>query len=126
MMKLAANAPDRHPIPSVDPELAIDLAHLARMTMGEARLEREVLMLFERQADILLARMRDAPAPAVAAFAHTLKGSARGVGAWRVAEAARAVEMETQADDRAAALVRLAAAVEEAKALIAEMLQAHS
>jgi len=124
-MKLAADPPLREPMPAVDPELAIDFAHLARMTMGEARLEREVLTLFERQAGILLARMRDAPAAAMAAFAHTLKGSARGVGACRVAEAAGAVEAAVaQGNDRTAALARLAVAVDEAKALIADLFQA--
>jgi HPt (histidine-containing phosphotransfer) domain-containing protein len=129
MMKLAPQAARQRTAPPVDPAPAIDLAHLARMTMGEAALEREVLTLFERQAGLLLARMRSAPGPAVAAFAHTLKGSARGIGAWRVAEVAGMVEVEAaQGDDRtaAAALARLAAAVDEAKALIADRLQAHS
>jgi HPt (histidine-containing phosphotransfer) domain-containing protein len=107
-------------------EAVIDFEHLARMTLGEPSLEAEVLTLFDRQADILLARMQDAPPAAVAAFAHTLKGSARGIGAWRVAEAAEAVEMNairsyTGGGARAAA--RLAAAVEEAKAVIADRLR---
>ena len=41
----------------------IDLDHLSRMTLGERSLEREVLALFDRQADILLERMNSA-APA--------------------------------------------------------------
>ena len=85
---------------------------------------------FEPAIDIEhLARMRDAPAPVVAAFAHTLKGSARGIGAWRVAEAAGAVEAQAvQPDDRAAAdaLAQLALAVHEARALIADILDARS
>ena len=36
----------------------IDLVHLARMTLGERSLEREVLQLFDRQSTLLLARMR--------------------------------------------------------------------
>ena len=36
--------------------------------------------------------MEQAAPAAAAAFAHTIKGSARGIGAWRVAEAAEAVE----------------------------------
>jgi len=127
-MKLAAHT-IQLAMPSARLEPAIDLEHLARMTLGEPGLDHEVLILFERQAGILLARMRNAPAPVVAAFAHTLKGSARGIGAWRVAEAAGAVETQAaQPDDRAAAdaLARLAVAVEEAKALIADMVDAHS
>jgi HPt (histidine-containing phosphotransfer) domain-containing protein len=65
----------------------------------------------------------------VAAFAHTLKGSARGIGAWRVAEAAAVVEMNanrSDADGVAGAVARLAAAVDEAKAAIADRLQEHT
>jgi len=51
-----------------------------------------VLALFKLQAGILLARMRHAAPKAVAGLAHTLTGSARGVGAWNVAAAAEKVE----------------------------------
>ena len=107
-------------------ETVIDLDHLARMTLGAASLDAEVLTLFDRQAAVLLAHMRDAPPAAVAAFAHTLKGSARGIGAWRVAEAAAVVEMNAvhpDADGAAQAAARLAAAVDEVRAVIAERLQ---
>jgi HPt (histidine-containing phosphotransfer) domain-containing protein len=107
-------------------EAAIDLAHLARMTLGERDLEAEVLALFDRQAAVLLAHMRDCAPAAVAAFAHTLKGSARGIGAWRIAAAADAVEKNAIARNAggvAGAVARLAAAVEEAKAVIADRLQ---
>ena len=107
-------------------ETVIDLAHLGRMTLGERSLEAEVLTLFDRQADVLLARMRDCAPAAVAAFAHTLKGSARGIGAWRVAAAADAVEMNViacNAGGIAGAVARLSAAVDEAKAVIADRLQ---
>src|SRR3979490_3183569 len=80
---------------------AIDLGHLARMTLGEKSLEAEVLALFDRQAGILLARMRQATPPAAGAFAHTLKGSALGIGAWRVAEAAEVVERSAASSDPA-------------------------
>ena len=43
-------------------ERPIDLVHLARMTLGERSLEREVLELFDRQATLLLERMQAAPA----------------------------------------------------------------
>jgi hypothetical protein len=126
-MKLAAEPATARALPCVDPRPAIDAAHLARMTMGEAGLEREVLTLFDRQAGLLLARMRGAPGPVIAAFAHTLKGSACGVGAWRVAEAAGAVETQAaRPDGPEAAVARLAVAVDEAKAQIANLLAAHS
>jgi HPt (histidine-containing phosphotransfer) domain-containing protein len=110
-------------------EAAIDLAHLARMTLGERSLEAEVLALFDQQAEVLLAHMREAEPKAVAAFAHTLKGSARGIGAWRVAAAADAVEIDAaraNTDEIAGAVARLAAAVAEARAAIVERLQPHA
>ena len=118
---------DAPPLASV--EGAIDLAHLARMTLGERSLEAEVLALFDQQAAVLLAHMREAAPQAVAAFAHTLKGSARGIGAWRVAAAAEAVEIDAaraNAGEFAGALARLAAAVAEARAAIAARAQPHA
>jgi HPt (histidine-containing phosphotransfer) domain-containing protein len=70
----------------------IDETHLARMTLGDRRLEREVLELFVRQTTIMLGRIVGAQPAMAAAAAHTLKGSARGIGAWRVARAAELVE----------------------------------
>ncbi len=70
----------------------IDDTHLARMTLGDRRLEREVLELFVRQTTIMLGRIVGAQPAMAAAAAHTLKGSARGIGAWRVARAAELVE----------------------------------
>ena len=71
---------------------AIDEIHLGRMTLGDRRLEREVLELFLRQTTIMLDRIVNAEPPLAAAAAHTLKGSARGIGAWRVARAAELLE----------------------------------
>ena len=122
-----AIAPDDTP-PLAPIDHAIDLEHLARMTMGEHKLEREVLTLFDRQAAMLLARMHDAAPTVAAAFAHTLKGSALGIGAWRVAEAADAVELvisEAPAAGSDSSLARLVTAVEEVKAEIAAMLHLH-
>jgi HPt (histidine-containing phosphotransfer) domain-containing protein len=100
---------------------AIDLPHLERMTLGERSLQREVLALFERQAELLLPRLRCGDRAAVAMLAHTLKGSARGIGAWRVAAAAEAVEQAAETE-RLAAIDALAAAVAEIKAEIAGLL----
>src|SRR5579859_5580279 len=103
---------------------AIDTAHLARMTLGERSLEIQVLELFERQAEILLARMREVAPGAVASFAHTLSGSARGIGAWRVAAAAEALERAVAegGGDLASPMERLDAAVEEARQAIVALL----
>jgi HPt (histidine-containing phosphotransfer) domain-containing protein len=72
--------------------LILDEDHLARMTLGDRTLEREVLEIFIRQNALMLTRIADAgPAP-LAEAAHTLSGSARGIGAWRVARAAEHLE----------------------------------
>lgn len=101
---------------------AIDRSQLARMTFGDRSLEREVLQLFDRQAGLLLARMQSREAAAVAALAHTLKGSAASIGATDVMLAAAAVE-HAGAAERDAALDRLAAAIDEACAAIAGLLR---
>jgi hypothetical protein len=107
-------------------ERPIDLEHLSRMTLGERSLEREVLALFDRQAEMLMQRMQNACAASVAAAAHTLMGSARGIGAWPVARAAERVEA-TAADGVPAdgAIAALAACLRDARATIAELLRAH-
>ena len=110
--------------PLAPAEQPIDLDHLSRMTLGDRSLEREVLALFDRQADMLLARMREGNSAVVAASAHTLKGSARGIGAWCVARAAEAVEQGSAAE-RVTLIGSLAVAVEQAKISIAAMLSAH-
>jgi HPt (histidine-containing phosphotransfer) domain-containing protein len=119
-------------IDSVDaPSLApddrpIDLVHLARTTLGDRSLEREVLQLFDRQSMLLIARMRTAAPNGVATLAHTLKGSARGIGAWRVARAAEALELAGARDGEiGSALDRLNAASEEARNAIADLLRAN-
>jgi HPt (histidine-containing phosphotransfer) domain-containing protein len=113
--------------PLAPEEPAIDLAHLARMTLGDRNLECEVLDLFDRQADMLLARMANEPPRVVAALAHTLAGSARGIGAWKVAEAATTVESlasQPGAITLTRPMNRLVAAVAEARAAIGDMLHA--
>lgn len=99
----------------------IDEDHLGRMTLGDRRLEREVLEIFVRQSTIMLVRITG-PEPALAAAAaHTLMGSARGIGAWRVARAAERLERavgEGSGEDMDAAIADLKAATVEASAAI--------
>ena len=71
----------------------VDLVHLARYTLGDRALEREVLALFRTQSLIYLQRLKEAGEDkAWQDAAHTIKGSARGIGAWRVARTAEAAE----------------------------------
>ena len=116
---------DSQDAPSLAPDdRPIDLVHLARATLGDRSLEREVLQLFDRQSTLLIARLRNAGPGGVAMIAHTMKGSARGIGAWRVARAAEALEV-ADALEVSAALDRLSAASDEARAVIAELLRAN-
>jgi len=77
--------------PLVPTPMPLDLSYLRSMTLGDARLEREVLELFKAQTRDLVAQL--APRPSNSAeLAHTLKGSARAIGAFEVGEAAYALE----------------------------------
>jgi HPt (histidine-containing phosphotransfer) domain-containing protein len=113
--------------PLVPVERPIDLEHLSRMTLGERGLEREVLKLFDHQAQMLMERMRQSCLANVAAAAHTLMGSARGIGAWSVARAAEQVEVAAATEGSAidAAIGALSTSVAEARAVIADLLRAH-
>ena len=71
----------------------IDHVHLGRYTLGNRALEIEVLQLFAGQAPSTLADLAAAhDAKAWHIQAHTLKGSARAVGAWALATAAEEAE----------------------------------
>jgi HPt (histidine-containing phosphotransfer) domain-containing protein len=76
--------------PASDPG-PLDLGHLARMSCGDEALEREVLELFLKQTGGIIAALADHPAEA-ASLAHTIKGSARSIGAFAVADSAAALE----------------------------------
>jgi HPt (histidine-containing phosphotransfer) domain-containing protein len=87
---------------ATDPAPAVlDEAHLGRMTLGDRKLERDILQIFVRQAAMLLERIATAEPPLAAAAAHTLIGSARGIGAWRVAGAAERLERACKGVSRA-------------------------
>jgi HPt (histidine-containing phosphotransfer) domain-containing protein len=71
----------------------IDRAHLDRMTGGDGELALEVLDLFGEQIAMwqrLLSPASENPDWLVGV--HTIKGSARGIGAWDLAEACSAAE----------------------------------
>ena len=85
---------------------AVDLAHLARYTGGDAALNAEILRLFDNQASELVQRLRailearDAKSWKTAI--HTLKGAARGIGAFSLGDAAAAAEPIDPADSKTA------------------------
>jgi HPt (histidine-containing phosphotransfer) domain-containing protein len=94
----------------------VDFDHFERMTLGEKALEREVLKMFVAQSSGLLDALAGLPAE-TGALAHTLKGSARAIGAFKVA--ARAASLEEAAGQGGdAALAALREAVAEARSAI--------
>jgi HPt (histidine-containing phosphotransfer) domain-containing protein len=70
----------------------IDLAHLARQTMDDATLEAEILRLFREQALSVGRGIAEAGADERRNLAHGLKGAARAVGAFRLADLAARIE----------------------------------
>jgi HPt (histidine-containing phosphotransfer) domain-containing protein len=99
----------------------IDEDHLRRMTLGDRRLEREVLQIFVRQTVAMLERIGGGEPVLAAAAAHTLAGSARGIGAWRLASAAERFERasaEGSEETLSEAMAELKAASLEASAAI--------
>jgi HPt (histidine-containing phosphotransfer) domain-containing protein len=101
----------------------IDFDHLKHMTLGDAGLEHEVLAMFSAQSAKLLATLVTLPAEA-GALAHTLKGSARAIGAFAVAEASARLEAAlADGRDPAEALAELGDAVVLAQSAIEAMLR---
>jgi HPt (histidine-containing phosphotransfer) domain-containing protein len=122
-LELAIVSSISRPVDAVENPRPFDTQFLDRVTFGDRKLARELLMLFGAQANSLL------EAIAVASdrtgqreVAHRLKGAARGVGAFEVARAAE--EIETAADRLAleAALAHLTARVAEARLALADLL----
>jgi HPt (histidine-containing phosphotransfer) domain-containing protein len=105
----------------------VDLVHLSRYTLGERALEREVLQLFCTQSTIYLERLSEARSDKDwKDAAHSLKGSAYAIGAWRAAEAAERAEAlsgEALAQARALRLREIESSVREAEAYIGALLE---
>jgi HPt (histidine-containing phosphotransfer) domain-containing protein len=103
----------------------IDHGHLARYTFGNKALELEVLQLFAHQAPEYLEQLRSAASEKEwRDAAHTIKGSARAVGAMRVgdrAEKAEALRASPDAAARARAIAALEEALDEARTYVASL-----
>lgn len=99
-------------------ERPIDLAHLSRQTMGDRALEQEVLELFVQQAVQVREDISKVGLKERIRLAHGLKGSARGVGAFALADCVDAIEREPSDE---AAIARLAGLVDEVREFIASI-----
>jgi HPt (histidine-containing phosphotransfer) domain-containing protein len=101
----------------------IDFDHLKRMTLGDAGLEQEVLAMFAAQSASLVGTLATMPTDA-GALAHTLKGSARAIGAFAVADAAARLEtVMASGADPSHGLTELADAVALARTAIEAVLR---
>jgi HPt (histidine-containing phosphotransfer) domain-containing protein len=115
--KSAAGVP-----PAVEP---VDFAHLRRFTLGDRHLEAEILGLFLAQVPITIATLKRAETDgAWYVAAHTLQGSARAVGARRLALLATQAERLGGISDPDACrmmVCMLEEAAEEAQAFIGSL-----
>jgi HPt (histidine-containing phosphotransfer) domain-containing protein len=109
--------------PLVPDDGPIDFDHLKRMTLGDASLEQEVLAMFAAQSTKLIGALAALPADA-GALAHTLKGSARAIGAFGVGEAAARLEQAlADGSDPSHLLAELAEAIALARTAIEAVLR---
>jgi HPt (histidine-containing phosphotransfer) domain-containing protein len=90
---------------------SVDLEHLARYTGGDKALNAEIMRLFDMQASELVAKLQsilDArDAKSWKEVTHTLKGAARGIGAFAMGDAAARCE-PVDLSDRAGASAAIA------------------
>ena len=96
----------------------VDLTYLRRFTLSDADLEREILDLFVTHTPRYMMSLRAAvTAKEWHDAAHTMKGAARGIGAWRLgrcAEAAERMSFDADSDRRAFILDSASEAMHEA------------
>ena len=108
----------------------IDLKHLAKYTGGEKALNDEILRLFDGQITSMVAELNNLltsqDAKRWREIAHTIKGAARGVGAFEMGEAAANAEPVNPADSAQAqaALQKLESEAQTVRAFIQQYLAA--
>jgi HPt (histidine-containing phosphotransfer) domain-containing protein len=99
----------------------VDLEHLARYTGGDVALNTEVLGLFATQSAELLTKLQtvmEARDPKTwKEITHSLKGAARGIGAFGYGDAAARAEPALPAEDNTSASIALAAMKQEAESV---------
>lgn len=98
------------------PARPVDLVHLGRQTMGDRALEQEVLDMFMHHALQVRDQIVEATVNERLSLAHGLKGSARGIGAFAIADWASAIERQPQDQHL---LQRLADLIDEVRDFIA-------
>ena len=82
--------------PAAQSSEPVDIQHLRRYTFGDQALEKEILSLFVTQLPETIAALRVATSQKDwKVAAHTLKGSCRAIGAFRLGEIAQDAEKLT-------------------------------
>jgi HPt (histidine-containing phosphotransfer) domain-containing protein len=98
-------------------QAAIDFTHLDKYTSGDTNLQREVLRMFVQQSDLYLRALKDSDEhEGWFAAAHSLKGSSRGVGAWKVArlsEKAEELTADSSMEDHMSVFSEIETAIDE-------------
>lgn len=89
----------------------IDLEHLSRQTMGDRKLEEEILAMFSHHAAEICNAIPAADQAERCRLAHTLKGAARNVGAFALGDCAEQLEADPGNKALYSRLVRLAGEV---------------
>jgi HPt (histidine-containing phosphotransfer) domain-containing protein len=93
------------PVPCPKAAPVLDLVHLSCQTFGDHELERDVLRLFADQARNSAVALGDSrSAPERARLFHLLKGSASGIGAFELMQAAGLAESQPDDEARLAAV----------------------
>jgi HPt (histidine-containing phosphotransfer) domain-containing protein len=97
-MPVPKTSPQKTPGAAAEAPSPVDLDGLRRRTFGDAALEREVIGLFLDSLPSLAQRLAASSPEARAAAAHRLAGSARGIGADRLADLAAVMQQAAAGD----------------------------
>ncbi|MDB5613105.1 MAG: Hpt protein [Devosia sp.] len=125
MASSAVTAKQAEPTQYVRSSRPIDLVHLAKQCLGDENLELEILRLFDTTVQTYFGRLQlAANYDDLALNLHSIKGAASGVGAWTIADLAKACEVEMQAGRPLTSerIADLGIAVEEVRSFITRML----
>jgi HPt (histidine-containing phosphotransfer) domain-containing protein len=107
----------------------VDLAQLDQYTGGDHVINREILLIFDSQCREMLAKLEqlageEADGQVWRDIVHTLKGAARGIGAFGLGDtAAEAEKAQTGNGTAISALLRLREDAAAVQAFIAEFLK---
>lgn len=102
-------------------EKPVDLVHLSTLTMGDKALEHDVLKMFLAQIPHYIYMIKASQTPdEVYRAAHTIKGAASNIGAFRLANLAGFAE-ENKHFDMASIMVELSAITEYVAELCSEV-----